>query len=391
MSNLFDYIKNRLAETEQDNDLWEKFGDLSEEGAKETSRHKIFLAETCAFQINHASSVHDFLKAYNDLKVLFRELIFLNEKKGVIYRSSINPKENWDQIKNNLPKTLLSFINRNVNDIPLIDETYIQKREDFISSITSSTEFMVLLSEEHKKRLAEIHSENLDKLESIQNRNKVFRERDLAGKLGDQPVTLTTFDNNPFPLIQIIEQKIDKLFNYCVQNGLSPEKSKEKFKRFKENLNMSNLPLMVEVRLESLFAEYEPKFSAPSSLYIIDSMDGHEFERWCASLLRRNGFSKVELTAGSGDQGVDIVAEKDGIYFAIQCKCYSSDLGNKPIQEVYAGKEMYRCQVAAVMTNRYFTSGAKDLAEKTRVLLWDRDKLKDLLGKEVDFDEVQNV
>lgn len=117
-----------------------------------------------------------------------------------------------------------------------------------------------------------------------------------------------------------------------------------------------------------------------------DQMEGHQFEFWCASLLKKSGFSNVEVTPGSGDQGVDIVAVKDGIHYAIQCKCYSSDLGNTPIQEVFAGKEMYGCQVGAVMTNRYFTSGAKQLAEKTRVLLWDRDYIVSLLEKLSEID-----
>lgn len=114
-------------------------------------------------------------------------------------------------------------------------------------------------------------------------------------------------------------------------------------------------------------------------LNIVDGMDGHGFEYWCANLLRKNGFVNVEVTPASGDHGVDILAEKDGIHYAIQCKCYSQDLGNTPVQEVYAGKEMYRCQVGVVMTNRYFTTGAKQLAEQTRVLLWDRDKLQSLI------------
>lgn len=120
-------------------------------------------------------------------------------------------------------------------------------------------------------------------------------------------------------------------------------------------------------------------FSHDNPLSTVDNIEGHDFEHWCADLLKRNGFSKVEVTPASGDHGVDILAEKDGIHYAIQCKCYSHDLGNTPVQEVYAGKEMYRCQVGAVMTNRYFTSGAKQLAEQTRVLLWDRDKLQSLI------------
>lgn len=112
----------------------------------------------------------------------------------------------------------------------------------------------------------------------------------------------------------------------------------------------------------------------------IDNMDGHQFEYFCAELLRRNGFEDVRVTKGSGDQGVDILAEKDEIKYAIQCKCFSSELGNKPIQEAYAGKSIYRCQVAAVLTNQYFTQGAIDAAKATGVLLWDRNKLLKLIS-----------
>lgn len=112
--------------------------------------------------------------------------------------------------------------------------------------------------------------------------------------------------------------------------------------------------------------------TTPSSLNI-DNMDGVTFEIYCAELLKKNGFSNVSLTKSSGDQGVDILAEKDGIRYAIQCKCYSSDLGNTPVQEVYAGKAFYNCHVGIVMTNRHFTSGAHQAAQATGVLLWDRD------------------
>lgn len=110
-----------------------------------------------------------------------------------------------------------------------------------------------------------------------------------------------------------------------------------------------------------------------------DFMDGHEFEYFCASLLEKNGFYNVEVTKGSGDQGIDIIAYKDGIKYGIQCKCYSHDIGNKAVQEAYAGKTFYSCHVAAVLTNRYFTKAAKELSQHNRVLLWDRDKLKEYI------------
>ena len=111
----------------------------------------------------------------------------------------------------------------------------------------------------------------------------------------------------------------------------------------------------------------------------IDSMDGLRFERLCSRMLRKLGYSHIQLTKSSGDHGVDIIATKDDIRFAFQCKCYSSNLGNTPIQEVHAGKSIYNCHVGVVITNRYFTSGAIELAKSTNTLLWDRDKLKTIL------------
>lgn len=110
-------------------------------------------------------------------------------------------------------------------------------------------------------------------------------------------------------------------------------------------------------------------------LYSFDIMDGIAFERWCAQLLTQAGYTKVKLTPGSGDHGVDIVAEKNGVKYAIQCKCYTSNVGNSAIQQVYAGKAMYKCHVGVVMTNSFFTHGAQELAQSTDILLWDRDKI----------------
>lgn len=108
----------------------------------------------------------------------------------------------------------------------------------------------------------------------------------------------------------------------------------------------------------------------------IDLMEGHDFETWTAEVLREMGFRRVQVTQASGDQGVDVLAEKDGIRYAVQCKRYTADLGNTPIQEVHAGKDYYHCHVGVVLTNRYFTVSAKALAVQTGTLLWDRDWIK---------------
>lgn len=110
-----------------------------------------------------------------------------------------------------------------------------------------------------------------------------------------------------------------------------------------------------------------------------DNMEGHQFEHYCAELLKKNNYENVEVTQGSGDHGIDILAEKDGITYAIQCKCYSSNIGNAAVQQAYTGKGFYHKDIAVVLTNRYFTSQAKEEAQALGVKLWDRDRLNKLI------------
>ncbi|MGN1147390.1 MAG: restriction endonuclease, partial [Lachnospiraceae bacterium] len=112
---------------------------------------------------------------------------------------------------------------------------------------------------------------------------------------------------------------------------------------------------------------------------IVDEMEGHEFEHYCAELLKERGFLEVEVTSGSRDFGVDILAEKDGVTYAIQCKCYATPVGVSAIQEAYAGRDYYDRMVGVVLTNQYFTAPAVEVARKLKILLWDRGYLEEMM------------
>lgn len=99
-------------------------------------------------------------------------------------------------------------------------------------------------------------------------------------------------------------------------------------------------------------------------------MTGLEFEHECGKILRMNGFYNVEVTKGSGDQGIDVIAYKNGKKYGIQCKYYTSPVGNKAVQEAYSGARFFDCDYSAVMTNQSFTKSAIELAQKNGVLLW---------------------
>lgn len=136
--------------------------------------------------------------------------------------------------------------------------------------------------------------------------------------------------------------------------------------------------LVLAVRLSRRFKGGHPKD--------MDLLEGHEFEYYCADLLRSRGFQEVEVTKGSGDYGIDILAEKDGVTYAIQCKRYNAPVGVKAVQETYAGRDYYDRMVGAVLTNQYFTQPAMEAARKLKILLWDRGYLESMLEEgEQDF------
>ena len=133
------------------------------------------------------------------------------------------------------------------------------------------------------------------------------------------------------------------------------------------------------LRYINLLMDESVSESEPSNNF--DNMEGHQFEYFCADILRKNDFKNVEVTQGSGDHGIDILAEKDGITYAIQCKCYSSNIGNSAVQQAHTGKSLYHKDIAVVLTNRYFTPQAKQEAQALGVKLWDRDKLNSMIEK----------
>lgn len=115
-------------------------------------------------------------------------------------------------------------------------------------------------------------------------------------------------------------------------------------------------------------AEGTPGFvpSAPSAA-------GLEFEHYCAAVLSAAGW-QARVTSASGDQGVDVIAERGGFRLAVQCKWYSSPVGNEAVQQVTAGLPFYGAHAGVVVSNAGYTSAAKQLATATGVLLLhDRD------------------
>lgn len=118
--------------------------------------------------------------------------------------------------------------------------------------------------------------------------------------------------------------------------------------------------------------------NTPISIQDTDELDGVEFENILSILFAKMGYM-VQTTPRSGDQGADLLLEKNGYKTVVQAKRYTKKLDNTSVQEVVAAKYHYQYDDAMVVTNNYFTTGAKELAATNQVKLIDRDVLQQLL------------
>ena len=109
----------------------------------------------------------------------------------------------------------------------------------------------------------------------------------------------------------------------------------------------------------------------------ISTMNGVEYEAFCGEILEAGDW-KVQRTPPTGDHGVDLIAEKPGRRVAIQCKKYSTPVGNKAVQEAYSGMKFFDAEEAVVVTNSTFTQAAQVLANKLSVALKHHDELRGL-------------
>lgn len=106
----------------------------------------------------------------------------------------------------------------------------------------------------------------------------------------------------------------------------------------------------------------------------VDNMSGVQFEQYVNELLKAQGY-KTEMTPARNDYGVDIVAERDGVRLAVQCKRYGENISRGAVSDAVSGKHYYNCGQAMVVTNRHFRQGARELAGASQCFLVDRDTL----------------
>ena len=110
-------------------------------------------------------------------------------------------------------------------------------------------------------------------------------------------------------------------------------------------------------------------------------LSGSGFEKLLYRLFEAIGY-KVELIGHSGDQGGDLIANKEGERILIQAKCYRDwSTGNAAVQQVVGAMKLYDCNRAMVITTSHFTTEAISLAKANKTELVSKEQLQELLLK----------
>ena len=171
-----------------------------------------------------------------------------------------------------------------------------------------------------------------------------------------------------------------RLITKDIYGNIHDEPWKKEIEKFldrtiiRKHLNPREKDILEYKKPYNMIVAFVDKVAKEKQQYYIETIDysdalsGQEYELLCKNILLRAGWN-VEITKTVGDQGVDLIATKNNKVVAIQCKKYSSSIGNGAVQEIIAGKTFYKAHHGVVVSNAAYTKSAKELAEVNKIRL----------------------
>jgi restriction system protein len=163
----------------------------------------------------------------------------------------------------------------------------------------------------------------------------------------------------------------------------------ERLKDFREILNEKGMNLSTEkfddlsLILHYYIQKREENLTRESIVLTpqkFDNLTGSQFENLLYRLFSAMG-ATVQVTGKIGDQGGDLIMNKDGQRTVVQAKRYSGNVPNAAVQQAVAAMKFYDCNRAIVVTNSDFTREAIQLAKVNNVELLSKNELSELILK----------
>ena len=111
-------------------------------------------------------------------------------------------------------------------------------------------------------------------------------------------------------------------------------------------------------------------------------MTAYEFEDFVAALLEKIGYTSVIQTQRSNDGGKDVICEKNGVKYYVECKHYkvTSKIGRPLIQKLGGAMYADRIDHGIFITTSFFSQEALDAARESNIQTIDRNRLASIIA-----------
>lgn len=124
-------------------------------------------------------------------------------------------------------------------------------------------------------------------------------------------------------------------------------------------------------RKDAVFQAEQRIRDANRTLEKVDTLEGNDFERMVAVMLREGGCTEVERVGGRGDRGVDVTGVlPDGRSMVVQCKRFGThrSVVSGDMQRLLGSRTDFGAEVAIFVTNTRFTSDAETYAQENEII-----------------------
>jgi HJR/Mrr/RecB family endonuclease len=134
---------------------------------------------------------------------------------------------------------------------------------------------------------------------------------------------------------ELIQKKIQK------QNELRQQEIKRQEELIRLEIQRQEELRQLEIKKQEELRQQEIFKQKMQISYIDELSNGYNFEEYIADLLKKLGYTNVEIAPSYGDDGSDILATENGVTYAIQCKWCSleNNVGNEAVREIFSRKE----------------------------------------------------
>lgn len=124
-------------------------------------------------------------------------------------------------------------------------------------------------------------------------------------------------------------------------------------------------------------AKDTPAAWTPASILdALGEIDWFQFEKFCAELLRAEGFHVERRGGAQPDGGVDLVVSQDGLSALIQCKHWKTwNVQEKVVREMLGSMTHFGVEQGAIYTLKGATQPAKAFAQQHEIDIVDGEEL----------------